>query len=109
MLTGGLPLALALSLGAAPPGPAMDFNLRDASGRTYRLADWREAPVVVVVFVAVDCPLAKLYAPRLAELHERFKARGVVFVAVASNQHDAPGDLVKYARRHALSFPVLKD
>src|SRR5262245_54709243 len=102
MFTSGLPILLALSVGAAPPGPVMDFNLRDAAGRTHRLADWRGADVVVVVFVGVDCPLAKLYAPRLAELHDRFKARGVVFVALASNQHDAPGDLVKYTRRHAL-------
>jgi peroxiredoxin len=97
-----------LTLDAAPPSPPLDFNLRDPAGRTYRLADWRDRPVVVVVFLGVDCPLAKLYAPRLIELSKRHPRR-TAFAAVFPNQHDTVRDVARYAREHAVPFPALRD
>jgi peroxiredoxin len=112
-----LSLALSgLAPQAAPPaapngvGRRLEgFALRDAQGRTHRLADWRERKLVVLVFLSVDCPLAKLYAPRLAEMARAYGRRGVAFAALAPNRHDAPADLARYARQHALPFPLLKD
>src|SRR5205823_6234280 len=76
--------------------------------KTHRLSDWRDRDAVVVVFVSVDCPLAKLYAPRLNELAKKYDGK-VAFVAVAPNRGDSAADLARYARQHSLSFPVLKD
>jgi peroxiredoxin len=86
-----------------------DFALRDHHGRGWRLSEVRDRKAVVVVFLAADCPLAKLYAPRLVELADAYQGKGVAFVAVASNQHDEIRDLARYARIHAIPFPVLKD
>jgi peroxiredoxin len=94
--------------GAAPPAPPVDFNLRDAVGKTHRLADYRDRQAVVVVFLAVDCPLAKLYTPRLVDLAKEYDARGVSFLAIASRQ-ETPRDLTRYMRRHGVTFPVLRD
>jgi peroxiredoxin len=113
-----LPLLVSLSApSVAPPARPPDgigahiedFALRDVRGQVWRLSDVRERRAVVVVFLGADCPLAKLYAPRLAELARAFEAQGAAFVAIGANQHDDPRDLARYAQQHALPFPVLKD
>ncbi|MFO0903999.1 MAG: redoxin domain-containing protein [Pirellulales bacterium] len=99
---------------AAEPTPSQvgrkvqDFSLRDIHGKVRSLAEF-DAPAVVVVFLGADCPLAKLYAPRLESLQARYRDRGVAFVAVNSNVQDSLTEVAAYARRHELSFPVLKD
>src|SRR5262245_50649897 len=95
---------------AAPPidGRIADFTLLDAKGRAHRLSDWREAKAVVVVFLAVDCPLAKLYAPRLKQLDERYSAQGVKFVAIAPGRQDNAA-IGRYVRQHSFPFPILRD
>ncbi len=85
------------------------FQLPDARGKLHQLSDWHDSKWIVVVFLGVDCPLARLYGPRLTELAREFAPRGVVFVAIDSNQHDAPSDLQRYLRMHRLPFPFLRD
>lgn len=107
-----LPLLLT-SLLAPPHAPTEqridEFQLRDARGQLHRLSDWNERKLVVVAFLGADCPLARLYGPRLAELAREFAPRGVAFVAIDSNRHDAPSDLLRYLQLHPLPFPFLKD
>src|SRR5829696_6333146 len=97
---------------AAPP-PALsgmaDFALRDHAGRTHRLSDWRDREAVVVVFVNVDCPLAKLYAPRLNELAQKYADRAAFVAVAAKNRLDGDEALAHFARQHSLRFPLLKD
>jgi peroxiredoxin len=102
-----IPFILA-ALSALPPEP-LDFNLRDAAGRSHRLDDFRDSPVVVVVFLGAECPLAKLYAPVLVDLHKTFRTQSVAFIAVGSNQQDSLADLHRYAQENDLSFPFVKD
>jgi len=115
-----LTVATALSVGRPPaadeaPNDAIvgrtidDFHLQDFRGTAHRLSDWSERRAVVVVFLGVECPLAKLYGPRLAELAERFDERGVQFVGIDSNQQDTLAEIAHYARAHELPFPILKD
>ena len=89
--------------------PVADFALRDARGSEWRLSDQRERRLIVVAFLGVDCPLARLYGPRLGELAAAYGPRGVAFVGVNSNSQDALSDVARYARTHKLPFPVLKD
>src|SRR5437879_5901927 len=101
-----LPVVLSLAPHAAPPVPARpiaDFALRDARGQSHRLSDWRDRELIVVVFLGADCPLAKLYAPRLIELARTYERR-VAFVAINSNRHDSLADLGRYARQHTIPF-----
>jgi peroxiredoxin len=87
----------------------VDFSLRDVYGKTHRLSDYAQSPVIVVMFLGTECPLAKLYAPRLAALTEKYAEQGVAFVAIASNTQDSIAELHHFMTQHALTFPVLKD
>ena len=87
-----------------------DFALRDPQG-----TDAGGSPTcascqaVVVVFLAADCPLAKLYAPRLVDMAAAYQGKGVAFAFAASNQHEDVRGLARYVRLHAIPFPVLRD
>jgi peroxiredoxin len=89
--------------------PIADFSLRDTWGKPYRLQDFADKRVLVVAFIGTECPLARLYAPRLAELEREYASRGVAFLAIASNQQDSIAELQHYARTGGITFPVLKD
>ncbi len=84
------------------------FKLKNQFGKDYSLKDLKQ-DVVVVVFLGTECPMAKLYAPKLAAIEKQFKKSQVAFVAIDSNQQDSIQELAAYAKRHNLEFPVLKD
>jgi peroxiredoxin len=86
-----------------------EFSLSDFRGKAYALADFKDAKLVVVAFLGVECPLSKLYAPRLVDLAGQYASKGVAFVGVDPNRHDAVTEMGQYARQHDLSFPLLKD
>ncbi len=62
-----------------------------------------------MVFLGVDCPLAKLYGPRLADLSRAYQDRGVTILGIFPNQNESPTDLARYAREHHIPFPLLQD
>ncbi|HXT58922.1 MAG TPA: redoxin domain-containing protein [Pirellulales bacterium] len=116
---GGLLLSLALPLAAdsaqeqkddSPIGRQIDdFKLQDYLGAPHRLADWSDKRAVVVAFLGAECPLAKLYGPRLQELADAYKEQGVAFVGIDSNQQDSLAEIAHYARTHKIEFALLKD
>ena len=65
--------------------------------------------MVVIAFLGIECPLASLYAPQLAELARGYEKKGVAFFGVDANQQDAPSALSRFAQEHDLPFPLLKD
>ncbi len=54
--------------------PVASFQLKDFHGKACALDDFREQPLVVLAFLGVDCPLAKLYGPRLEELAAEYQS-----------------------------------
>lgn len=86
-----------------------EFALKDLQGVSHSLSELQDAPLVAVVFMGVECPLAKLYAPRLSELAEEFRQRGVAFLAIDSNTQDSLAEMTHFARTYQLSIPFLKD
>jgi beta-lactamase regulating signal transducer with metallopeptidase domain/peroxiredoxin len=86
-----------------------DFRLQDYLGKEHSLDDLSDREVVVVAFLGIECPVSKLYGPRLESLAERYKSRGVAVLGIDSNQQDTPTELAHYARRHNVTFPLLKD
>ena len=100
---------LAVGATSEPLGKQIaDFTLRDYRGKERSLKEFEGQPVAVI-FIGSDCPLAKLYAPRLEEIYQEFKANGVGVVAINSNSQDSMQKVGAYARIHKLSYPVLKD
>ncbi|RPI89025.1 MAG: thioredoxin family protein, partial [Planctomycetaceae bacterium] len=94
---------------AAGLGQVPEFSLKDYRGAQHSLADFHEKKLVVCAFLGTECPLAKLYAPRLVELARAYAGRDVAFVAVNSNQQDSLTKIAAYARQHEVRFPILKD
>ena len=94
---------------------AADFELRDVrSGRMVKLTEYfnpesRTRNLVVLAFTGVSCPIGDLYMPRLGELAEAYKGKGVTFLAINSNAHDTAEQVADHARRFKVPFPVLKD
>ena len=64
---------------------------------------------MAVIFVGTDCPLARQYGSKLADMAHRYKDKGVQFVAIDSNQQDSLAAITHFARVNHLPFPILKD
>lgn len=86
-----------------------NFELQDFRGAAHELKEWADHDIVVVAFVGTECPVAKLYGLRLAELAGQYEAKKVGFVAIDSNQQDTLAKLAQYARVSKIEFPLLKD
>src|SRR5262249_2067955 len=86
-----------------------NFSLCDHRGEVHRLSDFADRKLIVVVFLGVDCPLAKLYGPRLVELARAYQDRGVAVIGIHANQLESPEALARYAYDHRMVFPLLRD
>ncbi|MCA9213246.1 MAG: redoxin domain-containing protein [Planctomycetales bacterium] len=85
-----------------------DFQLKTHRGGEFDLAKV-EQPIVVLAFLGTECPLVKLYGPRLNELQNEFADRGVAIFGINANTQDSVTDIDGYMARHGISFPILKD
>ncbi|MES1262076.1 MAG: thioredoxin family protein, partial [Acidobacteriota bacterium] len=85
------------------------FKLQDYLGTAHELGEWSDRDVLVVAFLGTECPLAKMYGPRLAELAREYGAKGVGFIGIDANQQDSLTEMAQYARVHKIEFPFLKD
>ena len=86
------------------------FTLKDYHGKEHSLAALLSTKkAVAVVFLGTECPLAKLYGPRMKSLSKEFEAKGVAFLAIDSNRQDAVVGMEAFARQQGLTFPFLKD
>lgn len=117
-----LSIALLLALACTAEGLAADkpsssplgrtvenFELKDFAGKPSKLADFADRKAVVVVYLGTECPLAKLYAPKLVELADKFAQQNVALIAINSNQQDSLSELAAYHKTHGMNFPLLKD
>ncbi len=69
--------------------PAPDFNLPDIDGKYYRLADFKDADILVVIFTCNHCPTAQAYEDRIKKLAADYKDKGVAVVAISPNDPNA--------------------
>ena len=74
-------MAFTLEIGVAAP----EFTLPATDGKTYTLADFASAPVLVVFFTCNHCPYVLGSDETTRATAEKFKDRGVRFVAINSN------------------------
>ena len=64
---------------------------------------------VVLVFVSPGCPLGEKYLPRLAEMADHYRERGVWFFGIASGAGDTLEELRAWAEERKPGFPILHD
>jgi peroxiredoxin len=81
------------------------FTLQDIRGRTWDLKGLR-GKVVLVNFWSTSCPPCREEIPDLEQLYQRFRAQGLVILAISG---DKAADLQEYVATQKVSFPVLID
>jgi peroxiredoxin len=89
--------------------PIKDFQLQDFRGKSHRFADLAGEKGTMIYFMGTECPLAKLYAPRMQSLAEEFEGQGITVVGISPNVQDSLTELDAFAQRHGVRFPLLKD
>jgi peroxiredoxin len=103
--------------------PAPNFALPGVDGKTYRLNDFRDAEVLVVVFTCNHCPTAQAYEDRIKELAADYKDQRVALVAISPNDPlavrldelgysdvgDSLAEMKSRAKDRGFNFPYLYD
>ncbi len=85
------------------------FRLPDVKGGTVELTPGDPADLTVICFLGTECPLARLYGRRLAEMVDAPEAVGVRFLGVNSNRQDSTEEIAAHAAEHGIRFPIAKD
>jgi peroxiredoxin len=102
-------LAIAIAgyftFGRSQQVPAATFTL--LSGQKLSTSDLK-GKVYLVNFWATSCETCMKEMPQMVDTYNRFKGRGLEFVAVAM-QYDAPMYVVNYAHTRQLPFKVAMD
>jgi peroxiredoxin len=102
---------------------APEFSLPGVDGRSYTLADFKNASVLMVAFLSNHCPYSHAAETRLLPLYEEFRAKGLAVVAINPNSPEAVGiyemgyskysdsyaDMKRYAHEQGFTFPYLYD
>lgn len=94
--------------------PAPPFSLPGTDGRTYSLESFAEARLLVVIFSCNHCPYAIACEDRFIDLQNRYRARGVEFVAINPNDdigypEDSFENMKARAREKNFPYPYLRD
>ncbi len=99
-----------LSLGTRAPA----FSLPDTNGKTVSIADFQNAPALLVMFICNHCPFVKHVRTGLAQLGRDYLPKGVAVVAISSNDvtshpDDSPMKMAIEAKEAGYVFPYLYD
>ena len=86
-----------------------ELALVDEDQQQHLLSAWHDKEFVVLAFVGLQCPLSKLYAERLGQLHEEFAPQGVAFMGIVANEGDTAEAASAWAAAHRLPFRILRD
>lgn len=88
---------------------SLTFRLPTVEGGIVELTEKPQQKVTVVCFLGAECPLARLYGPKLNQMAAAYESQGVRFIGVNSNQQDSLEDVQKYVKRYEIRFPLAKD
>lgn len=99
-----------LPLGTQAP----DFRLPDYKGNCVSLADFRDAPALLVMFLCNHCPYVQHVRPTVAKLTAEYKKKGVAAVAINSNDAqkypaDSAAMMEQEVQATGYAFPYLVD
>lgn len=94
--------------------PAPDFKLPGVDGKTYGLADFKDAKALCVIFSCNHCPYVQAYEGRMIQLQKDFGPKGGQLVAVNSNDsegypEDSFENMKERSRAQGFNFPYLRD
>lgn len=85
------------------------FTLKDQNGKEHDLGKVLGKKVVVLSFWSCQCPVSKAYEDRLIALDKKYDDKKVAVFAIDSNKINDIERIKEYAKKHKLTYPVLKD
>ena len=101
-----------------PLGPGQKippFQFVTGKGDTINVTD-NSGQLTVICFLGTECPMARLYAPRLSQLKKEFSTHKrmmnqelVRFIGVNSNSQDSQEEVDAFAAEYGVTFPLVKD
>src|SRR5262245_29434886 len=74
-----------LKIGAKAP----NFDLPGIDGKNWKLSDFDQSKILVVIFTCNHCPTAQYYEERIKKLVVDYKEKGVAFVAISPNNPES--------------------
>lgn len=86
---------------------APGFTLQDLNGKSVSLSDYR-GKVVVLEFWATWCPPCRAAIPGLETLHNKYKAQGLVILAVSMDISEDWNFVKSFVKDYRMTYPVLK-
>jgi thiol-disulfide isomerase/thioredoxin len=94
--------------------PVPPFDLPDFDGKRHALGDFSDSRALLVVFTCEHCPFARHIRAAFARFAAEYVARGLVVVAINSNDlaaypQDGPDAMREESRSAGYVFPYLLD
>ncbi|MGD1042109.1 MAG: redoxin domain-containing protein [Sedimentisphaerales bacterium] len=90
---------------------APDFTLANYDGKTVKLSDYA-GKIVVLEWFNYECPFARYNYEKTTAVNDlvnRFKDKGVVFLAINSTGHQESTKNKEFAEQFKVSHPILND
>ncbi len=105
-----LQIAIAVWLAAIGNAQAQveGFDLVSINGEKLSIKTAEQPELTVLYFTGIECPLAKLYAPRIVAIAEEY-SDSTRFFGISSNQQDSADEFKEFAAAHKIAFPCGKD
>jgi len=95
--------------GAAAASTRRDFRLPDLDGRQVSLSQFADRKAILLDFWALWCHPCRAELPRLQALYERLEPRGLMLLAINTDEAARATEVRAFVRQRELGFPVLLD
>ncbi len=114
VMAGAMVAAGARAGGEVPAPPAIgtmieDFTLPDVDNKEHSLKSLAGKNGIVLLFIAVQCPVSNAYNERMEQLAQDYQARGINVIGINSNVAEDAAAVKAHAAEHKLTFTILKD
>src|SRR3954452_14956814 len=95
---------------AFSPGDRVDnFRLLDQAGNSHELHYLSDASAVVFMTYSNGCGIVRKSLPRLREIRDQYRARGIEFLLIDSNLQDDRASVASESTEFGNDIPVLID
>ncbi|WP_035215082.1 TlpA family protein disulfide reductase [Desulfobulbus elongatus] len=103
-------LLLPNAMAAAQLGqPLIPFKGTDLNGQPYDLQASIGSKPVMIIFWASWCPTCRTEVPKVNQLAEKYRAKGMEFVAVNIGVNDSVERAQAFARKTGMTYPAYFD
>ena len=90
------------------------FSLRGTDDKTHSLSEFKNAKVVLVVFMCNHCPYVKPKVEKLVKLQQTYSQKGLAIVGINSNDtgqypEDSFENMKKFVQQKKINFVYLID